>query len=619
MTNEIAGRSLRADFRMIKRGCKIIRKLSPGLLSLSILNSFFSAFIPYIAIYMSAVIVDELVGNRNFSLLIFYVAAATGGTLLATIISELIKSKINVKNAMFDAELDGYLNNIKLSMDFIKLEDPKYTELRDKISGTTFMTGGGIASVVKLLTSIADNTISVIIAVIIIQNATMAHAATDAGAGLLNSILFFIFLMSVIAACITLTVKNSRTESIKEFRLYQDCATNRYLGYYHDNYMEDDQAGKDIHIFNQRKLIIGEVLSKGRLPWLKVCNGRYSLYQEYFGANTAISAFLGGFAYIFVGLKALSGSISLGSVTKSYSSIIRLVSSVGNLSVSLSQIKSNNNYLELLYEFIDIPSDMHNGKEIPAKSDKGWEIEFHNVSFRYPSGERYALKNLSLKISSNSRTAIVGMNGSGKTTMIKLLCGFYSPEEGYITLNGKNIGEYDYNAYLSLFSVVFQDFKFLAFPIGQNVAASKEYDEESVWCSLETAGIADRVRELKNNIGQALYKNFEEDGINISGGEEQKLAIARAIYKDAPFIVLDEPTAALDPVAEYEIYSKFNEIIGCKAAVFVSHRLSSCRFCDTIAVFQNGQIVQIGTHKELLKDIDGKYLELWNAQAQYYQ
>lgn len=188
-----------------------------------------------------------------------------------------------------------------------------------------------------------------------------------------------------------------------------------------------------------------------------------------------------------------------------------------------------------------------------------------------------------------------------------------------ITLNGKDIEKYDTAAYAKLFSVVFQDFRLLALPVGQNVAGSKEYDAETVWHALETAGVADRVRSYPMGIEQPLYRNFDEEGTELSGGEEQKLAIARALYKDAPFVVLDEPTAALDPLAEAEIYSKFNEMTAGKAAVFVSHRLSSCRFCDRIAVFDGGRLVQLGTHEELLKDKDGKYNELWNAQAQYYE
>lgn len=613
-------RKLTTDLHMIKRSCNIINELTPGLLAFCMIRAFINAFIPYIAIYMSAVIIDELVGEQDFELLILYVFITVGGTLLMTVIAELFSKKINVLNAMFDVKFKNYLNNTRLTMDFIKLEDPKYTELHAKIIGIMFMTKGGITSIAGSMTMIVDNTVSVIIALIIIQKSTMESKALYAGSGgIQNQVLFFLSLMIVIIASIVLTARNSKTVSKKEFDLFQNCAVNRYLDYYHYNYMEDDQAGKEIHIFDQRKLIIDEVCSKGRQPWLKVLNGQYNLYQRYYGANAVISAFIGGFAYIFVGLKALSGSISLGSITKSYASITRLVSSIGNLSVSLSQIKSNNNYLQILYEFLDTPSGQHNGKQIPEQCNDGWELEFHDVSFRYPSLEEYAIKSLSMKISSNSRIAIVGMNGSGKTTMIKLLCGLYQPETGYITLNGKNIRGYDYNAYLKLFSVVFQDFQLLAFQVGENVATSRVYEDERVWHSLEVAGIDEKVRKLPLNLRQYIYKYVEPDGMDISGGEEQKLAIARAFYKDAPIIIFDEPTAALDPVAEYEIYSKFNEIIGDKAALFVSHRLSSCRFCDNIAVFHDGEIIQFGKHEELLEDAEGKYFELWNAQAQYYK
>lgn len=214
--------------------------------------------------------------------------------------------------------------------------------------------------------------------------------------------------------------------------------------------------------------------------------------------------------------------------------------------------------------------------------------------------------------------AVVGENGSGKTTFIKLLCRLYDPTEGKILLNGIDIKNYDYDEYLSIFSVVFQDFNLFAFSLGQNVATSVQYDAEFARECLEKAGFGERLATMPKGLETCLYKNFDEGGVEISGGEAQKIALARALYKNAPFIVLDEPTAALDPVAEYEIYSKFNELVGDKTAIYISHRLSSCRFCEDIAVFENGAIVQRGSHEELIADAHGKYYELWNAQAQYY-
>lgn len=186
-------------------------------------------------------------------------------------------------------------------------------------------------------------------------------------------------------------------------------------------------------------------------------------------------------------------------------------------------------------------------------------------------------------------------------------------------LNGIDIRKYNYRDYMDIFSVVFQDFQLISQSLGANVAGKQEYDREKVKGALTDAGFVERLKTMKDGLDTILYREFAKDGVMVSGGETQKIAIARALYKDAPFIILDEPTAALDPIAEAEIYSKFNDIAGDKTAIYISHRLSSCKFCDEIAVFHEGQIIQQGSHEKLLKEENGKYSELWNAQAQYYK
>ena len=245
-------------------------------------------------------------------------------------------------------------------------------------------------------------------------------------------------------------------------------------------------------------------------------------------------------------------------------------------------------------------------------------MEFRDVSFKYPGSDIWALRHVNLKFKVGQRLAIVGENGSGKTTFIKLLCRLYDPQEGQILLNGIDIRKYRYDDYMSIFSVVFQDFQLLAQPLGANVAGSMRYDQDRAYKALVDAGFGDRLKTMDQGLDAMLYKDLSTDGVEVSGGEAQKIAIARALYKDAPFIILDEPTAALDPIAEAEIYSKFDEIAGNKTAIYISHRLSSCKFCDEIAVFQEGHIVQRGSHDELVADEGGKYHELWHAQAQYY-
>jgi len=276
--------------------------------------------------------------------------------------------------------------------------------------------------------------------------------------------------------------------------------------------------------------------------------------------------------------------------------------------------------LQGFFDFLDIPNKKYQGTlPVEKRNDAEYEVEFKNVSFKYPGTESYAIKNLNLRLKIGQRLAAVGMNGSGKTTVIKLLCRLYDPSNGEITLNGIDIKKYDYNEYMSIFSVVFQDFKLFSFFLGQNVAAAVDYDNVQVENCLKESGFGSKLKEMPKGLDTCLYKDFEEGGVEISGGEAQKIALAKALYKNTPFIILDEPTAALDPIAEFEIYSKFNEIVGSKTAIYISHRLSSCRFCDDIVVFHEGELIERGSHDELVADENSKYYELWYAQAQYYQ
>ena len=297
-----------------------------------------------------------------------------------------------------------------------------------------------------------------------------------------------------------------------------------------------------------------------------------------------------------------------------------LKNKIEELTQAIEDMQNNAVFLKQTFEFLDIPNNMYQGSLTTEKrSDRKYEIEFRNVSFRYPGCEQYALRNINLKFKIGQKLAVVGMNGSGKTTFIKLLCRLYDPTEGKILLNGIDIRKYNYKEYMMIFSVVFQDFKLFSLTLGENVAAKINYDEEEVKSALKKSGFYNRLSTMPEGLNTYLYKDFNKKGIIISGGEAQKIAIARAIYKNAPFIILDEPTAALDPIAEAEIYEKFNEITGDKTAIYISHRLSSCKFCDKIVVFHEGSVIQTGTHQELAADKSGKYFQLWTAQAQYYR
>lgn len=339
----------------------------------------------------------------------------------------------------------------------------------------------------------------------------------------------------------------------------------------------------------------------------------------YAAAGGAVSVLFTGIVYLFVCLKAMAGAFGLGAVTQYVASVTKVSEGMSSFVSAFGDMGNNAPFLALTFEFLDIPNHMYQGSlTVEKRRDRNYQVEFRNVSFKYPGSETYALRNINMKFKIGKRLAIVGRNGSGKTTFIKLLCRLYDPTEGEILLNGIDIRKYNYREYMDIFSVVFQDFKLFSLKLGENVASGIDYEKSLVMDCLEKAGFSDRLAKMKNGTETYLYKDCDKDGVDLSGGEAQKLAIARALYKNAPFILLDEPTAALDPIAEAEVYSKFNDIAGDKTAIYISHRLSSCKFCDEIAVFHEGTVIQQGTHNELVSDKKGQYYELWHAQAQYY-
>ena len=376
----------------------------------------------------------------------------------------------------------------------------------------------------------------------------------------------------------------------------------------------------DVRIYDQQS-ILSNLLSTDKTftydgAFGQASRGPIGIRSALALGSTAITT---GFIYLFTCLKAWAGAFDVGSLTQYVGAATALANAIFCLLQTYGSLQANSEHLETTFRYLDLPNAMYQGSLTTEKrADRNYQVEFKNVSFKYPGSEAWALRNVSMKFQIGKRLAIVGENGSGKTTFIKLLCRLYDPQEGEILLNGIDIRKYRYDDYMGIFSIVFQDFQLISQSLGSNVAGSIDYDPQRVKQALADAGFGPRLESLPKGLDTQLYKDYGEDGIEVSGGEAQKIAIARALYKDAPFIILDEPTAALDPMAEAEIYAKFNEISGDKTAIYISHRLSSCKFCDEILVFDRGSILQQGTHEALLEQASGKYAQLWNAQAQYY-
>ena len=376
------------------------------------------------------------------------------------------------------------------------------------------------------------------------------------------------------------------------------------------------KEGKDIRIYRAKPLVMGALRETERDHMV---DGESRLQGRAGALDGIISGLLMGGSYIFIVLRALQGALSAGSVVLFASSIYQLCESLKLLARSRSEIFRNARRMESSLDYLELPGLLRDGPLSAGQTEEAVDIEFRDVTFCYPGSRTPALSHVSMHLRPGEKIAVVGRNGSGKTTMIKLLCRLYDPQKGRILMNGKDIREYRYEEYLRMFSVVFQDFFLLALPLGENVAGAVEYDEERVRECLAKAGFGPRLARMEKGLQTSLYRILAEDGVEISGGEAQKIALARALYKNAPMVILDEPTAALDPISEYEVYSGFRNLIGNRTALFISHRLSSCRFCDRILVFRDGQLVQEGTHEELLRDSRGLYSRMWEAQAQYYQ
>ncbi len=322
--------------------------------------------------------------------------------------------------------------------------------------------------------------------------------------------------------------------------------------------------------------------------------------------------------YAYSAYRVVKSAITLGS----FSMYVNTVSSfTGTFSETVSLIHQ----LKFLSEYIDSYKDFVE-KAVPTHTKKGvldivpsgrHEIEFENVSFKYPGCDNYVLKNVSVKIKSGERLSVVGYNGAGKTTFIKLLCRLYEPTEGRILYNGVDVSTLKYDQYVKLLSVVFQDYNIYSLSVRENVCLAENADDEAVLRALEQSGLSEKIGRLPHGLNTQVGREFDSEGIEFSGGEGQKLACARAYLKNAPIVILDEPTASLDPISESQLYERFNNIIGEKTAIYISHRLASVKFCDSIIVFENGQIVESGTHDELMA-AGGVYHEMFSKQAEYY-
>ncbi len=580
---------------VIKVLFKTAAKKYPIFFVLKTIRLVVTVAMPFIGLFITPLIVDEIVGNRDINRLITLAAWLIGLELLCQVLNDVTTNYINRYSTRLERYFDILIGRHVMELDFQLTEDKEALEQIEKARTGMDWYSGGVNGISDQFFFFVANAIKAFgfIAVLVI------HAPI---------LLAVIAVYSVINSLILFKINKIGIEAFAKLS-----KVNRLFGYFGWT-IADPRYGKDIRLYDAKKMMVGswkENTRKSDSHWRWQGDSTFPFIL----ANDYLSLIRSFFAYFYVALLAIRKVIGVGTFTQLITAEAGLDNAIAGMIQNVTELIKRCNYAYEYVVFMNYPEALTKGTRSIEK--KQHEIEFRHVSFAYPNTDRKVLDDVNIKIMPGEHLSIVGLNGAGKTTFIKLLCRLYDPTEGEILVDGTDIREYDYDRYMEQFAPVFQDFKLFAFSLKENIAFLD--DTADIKALTDRVGLHDFVTGLDKGTDTNLFKFFDEEGVEPSGGEQQKIAIARALFKDAPVVILDEPTAALDPIAEYEIYKQFNSLVGGKTAFYISHRLSSCQFCDKIAVFSDGHIAEYGTHAELEKIEGGIYAEMFEAQAKYYK
>lgn len=574
----------------------------PAFFPLEGLKTLCDILMPFIALFISPMIIDELTGRCDLKALFLYAGILILGELFLGAVREIISTRLNKYKERLNNHFVILTSRHCMGLDYQLTEDKDALDQLEKANTGMDWYSGGVYGISEQLFMLAGNAVKLGGFVTVIALHTPLLIPVIVIGVLINGLL---------------CLKSDRVEVEAFARLAQ---SNRMFGYYTWE-LSDFRYGKDIRLYDSSDMLLSkwDELTDHQLrtsQWRADTQCRYSLWVVLISVVTTV------FNCFYAAAGAIRGYFSLGIFSQ-------IVEAAGALNGALQGIIGNVTGLikrcNYAYEYVIF---MHYPKALPQGNKRVPQglhrIEFRHVSFAYPGSDVKVLNGVELTVEKGERLSLVGLNGAGKTTLIKLLCRLYDPTEGTILLDGTDIREYDQAEYMRQFAPVFQDFMLLAFSLNENIALTEgdaltAEQRNRVRQLAEMTGLSSMLSKLPQGADSTLYRYFDKKGVEPSGGEQQKIALARALWKDAPVIILDEPTAALDPIAEYEIYRQFNDLIENKTAFYISHRLSSCRFCDRIAVFSEGRVAEYGTHDELMNIKDGIYAGMFEAQAQYYR
>lgn len=610
-----------SNFKKLKMFLKLSWEISPAYIFLLLGNTLISSTRLFLNIILPKFLIDELVGFINVISVKFadppvvsidcyfgdnlYKLFLFGGLIIASnllfaFLEKTLKRILDVKSIYVTEKMNQAMARKIMSVDFSYLEDPYYLDLKER---SVFA-----LNIMRVLQNLIDSLSKVLNNIVTILG--------------LIVILFTLSWVLVVISLIAVILLNLAYRSFIEHQksMHKELIPiNRKLGYYVSVTVEDVMQ-KDIRLFNMNKMLIDKI-SKYNLEIFERNIVFYTKKGNFEGLTGIISDLQAAISYGYVGLRVISNSfgakIGLGSFTMYVSAAINFTKTTTELGRSITTIMQMLGYLDPFMEFMLLPNESVEGK-IKFSGDIE-SVRFENVSFKYPKSDKLVLEDISFEINKKEKVSIVGLNGAGKTTLVKLLCRLYHPTSGNIYINGIDIFEYDYDSYMKSIATVFQDFKIFAFSIVENISCqSQNSDYDKIMEIIKDVGLEERINSLPKGIASMFGKAYDDEGIDMSGGERQKIAIARALYKNSSLIILDEPTSALDPLAEAEIYENFNDLVGDKTAIYISHRMSSSVFCDKILIIDGGKVKDFDTHKNLMKKTDSLYYKLFNSQAENY-
>lgn len=589
------------NIKKLKMFFSLAWSISPMYILLLIFSTLVNSGQILVNVILPKFLIDELIGNQDVYSLILFGSAIVLSNLLFAFLSNTIKRVMEIKNMDIRLKMSQTMANKIMNVEYSYLENPYYLDLKER----AVFAINNQSALENLINNIATG---------------LKTFITIAGlVAIMFTLSWVLVLLLAISVLISLLIY--RFFMKYQMNFFQEIIPiNRKYGYY-VGLCFNDKIQKDIRLYGMSKMLTDRVTHYNAEinSWFSAYYKKQGIYMGLYGVINDLQAAL---AYGYVALRVmtnlLGNKISLGSFTMYVTAAINFSTSTAEFGRSIITIMQMLGYLDPFMEFMSLPNE---SKQDGATTFTGEikTIEFRNVSFKYPGSEKYVLHNISFDINKGEKISIVGLNGAGKTTLIKLICRLYHPTSGEILINGYNIFDYEHESYMRKIAAVFQDYKLFAFSIDENITCKeKDIDVDRTMEIIEDVGLKNKVDSLPNGISSLFGKAYDESGIEMSGGESQKIAIARALYKDASLIILDEPTSALDPLAEADIYENFNRMVGGKTAIYISHRMSSSVFCDKILIIEDGRVADYDSHTNLLEKKESLYYKLFNSQAVNY-